>query len=217
MKKICLLLLTIAIASTLHAQFTKGDRYITGTAGLGFNQADLSNGDSKSIAVNLSPAIMKFKTDRRAMGFNLNLQLAHQKYNPNPGTLNDDRQYTVGAGIFKLNVLPLGKGLFLSAQHGLQAGYTWGKTVSTSIPFQTEIKNSGYNIGAYITPALGYKLSDRIIVGVNFSNLLYLNFNHTKIKYTATYSEERSGISFGSAINNNSIGQLGIQFGFKLK
>jgi len=221
MKKFTLLILLVPGFYFTHAQFAKGDRYLGGSATIYYNHEEFTPNDKrKSIGFNLAPSFMKFRSEKFALGFKVSGNYDNTR-NENTGGSISGNSYGFGGGIFGLHVLPIGKGFFLSAETGINAGYAWGKTDNRPVTNVLH-KGSEINFAAYVIPAFGYKLSNRLIVGLNFSNLLRIGFSNSQSEITnfssgTTHTTSRGGINIASNFNNTSVGNLGITFGWKLK
>lgn len=220
MRKLSFLMVLLGLVTVANAQFSAGDRYLRGSFSANYNKEEVSqNIGTESWGFNLAPSFMKFKTERRATGFRL---LTSRQYTNNYNATSNakNNNTAVGAGVFLFNVLPISKNFFLSAETGLDATYGWGKQTNSSVPmYKAEITE--FNIAASVTPSVGYKLTNRLIVGLNFSNLLRVGYQTRKTEQTnaggGNSVSKTKGLSLFSSLNNTNIGNLGISFGWKLK
>lgn len=220
MKKFTLLMLMVVGGYFTQAQYAKGDRYLGGSASIYHSKEEFGNDKRRSIGFNIAPSFMKFKTEKFALGFKVSGIYDNTKNESVAGTVSGN-SYGIGAGIFGFHVLPIGKGFFLAAETGINGGYIKGKTDNRPVN-NIMFEASEVNVAGYITPSLGYKITNRLIVGVNFANLLRLGYSSGKQEITnfatnTTTTAKRSGINLTSNFNNTSVGQLGITFGLKLK
>ena len=225
MKKFTLFALAIFAVSLVQAQFVKGDRYLGGTASIYYTNEETSPNNSptnerRSIGFNLAPSFMKFKTEKFALGFKVSGIYDNTKTKNLAGTVTGN-SYGFGAGIFGFHVIPIGKGFFLAAETGVGGDYVQGKTDYRPVS-DTRFEGSEFNIAAYVTPSFSYKITNKLIVGVNFANLLRIGYSNHKEETTHFTTNtittiKRSGFNIASNFNNTSVGQLGITFGLKLK
>jgi hypothetical protein len=218
MKKLTLGALAILFIATADAQFNTGDRYLTGYVDAGAGTQKINTTKTKTYGLTLAPAISKFKTPNKANGFKILLGFQHSKSDDAFNVSTGD-QYSVSAGMFSQRYFTIGKNFYLMLEKGIDAGYTYLRSRSPSAPNYKSDRH-GYGIGVYLTPGMGYKLTDRLIIGLNFSNLARLGYSFYKYEVAnlvGTTTSESSQFNFSSSVNNTSVGNLGITFGWKLK
>ena len=219
MTEISLIAMALFTLSSVSAQFVSGDKYLTGT--IGFNSSKITsdpNAEVKSSGFEFSPAFIRFRSDNKAIGFRLLSGYSHAE--TSSGTNHEDsKHYNIGAGIFAQRYFSLGNRFYFLVEPGISLAY--GSTKNTQSAFAvTTTENKIYGARVYITPAIGYKLTNRLIMNLNFTNMLALSYTHQKseTKVANTTSASRSNAyAFQSSLNNTSVGNLGITFGYRLK
>jgi hypothetical protein len=211
------LLLCILVAS---AQFSPGDKYLTGTVSFSTSKTEFGPGnEEKNLGISFSPSILKFKSDRKATGFRLLSNYSEHK-EISSSNLNKTDQLTAGAGVFCQRIFPLGKGFYFFTEKGVTASILWSKNTQSAFA-NTSSKTTGFTGSVYITPGFGYKLTDRLLMNLNLNNLLSLNYTHQKNEATVSGSTTTTGksssLNLSSSLNNNVLSNVGITFGWKLK
>jgi hypothetical protein len=217
MKKFTLVVTALLFFVASEAQFSKGDRYLSGSFSFSHSKNESSATYAlHSFSIGLSPSIMKFKSPKKTVGFRI-----AAKYDESTTSLPTQTtdQVMVGAGVFAQHILPLGKGFYLYAERGLDLSYTWANTrepSSTAIEYAVKY----YSGSLSVTPGVGYKLTDRLIINLNFRNVLNLNYSyyHQQMKSSGSASTTNGhNFNLNSSLNNTTLGDLAITFGWKLK
>ncbi|HEX6914437.1 MAG TPA: hypothetical protein VF145_04310 [Chitinophagaceae bacterium] len=220
MKQILLMLPVFAFVTSARAQFTKGDRYLGGYASFNYSNDDLntSNGQ-KNFYIAFSPSFTRFKTDRKATGFRFTLGYENNKTKFTFGEQKRE-DWLAQAGLFGLRIFPLGKGFYLSTEAGGNIGYRNSNNTTVAAPGDRDKRNE-YNVNGYFTPGLGYKLTDRLVLGVNLNSVVGIGYSHVESRYTnpsgVTTKQQADRLSLFSSLNNTTVGQLGFSFMWKLR
>ncbi len=219
MKKFTFFVFATLVVSAINAQFKAGETYLTGSVSLNSDKTTSpSSPDIKSFGFEFSPAFIKFNTDKKATGFRF--ISGYSKSNTTFGiTLQEAKQYTIGAGIFAHQYYSLGNNFYFLLEPGASFTYGSGKNVTTSVSTVTTTENKIYGVRAYLTPGIGYKLTDRFFMNLNFNNILALSYIHQDSKTTVmnnTTTSKSNSFGFQSSLNNTSVGNLGITFGWRL-
>jgi hypothetical protein len=204
--------------SVANAQFSAGDKYLSGSFSAGWAKNTPSNNEQKQFNLAFSPAFTKFKTDKKATGFRI-LTMYGESKSTNGVNTQKLNQYGLGAGVFSQNYFPLGKGFYFFAEKGIEATYANAKVTQSSLP-SNEVLTQGYSASIYLKPGIGYKLTNRLLLNLEFANILNLTYGHSKTENTvgATKTvDKNTSLNFGSSLNNISLGDLGITFAWKLK
>jgi hypothetical protein len=113
---------------------------------------------------------------------------------------------------------PLGKNFYFSLEKGVLGDVSWGKNINSSVP-DTRSKFDGYSLTAYLTPAIGYKLTNRLIASISLNDIVELGYNHQKDENTVsgvTTVTKTNGFSLGSSLATGPIGNLGFTLGWKI-
>ncbi len=218
MKKFTLIVFSVLMISVTNAQFSAGDKYLSGSFSTGWSKNNPSNNEQKQFNIAFSPAFTKFKTDKRASGFRL-LTMYGESKSISGSNIQKTNQYGLGAGVFGQNYFSLGKGFYFFAEKGIRASYSHSK-VSQSAFASNVIVTQGYSASIYLKPGVGYKLTDRLLLNLEFGDILKLGYGHSKTENTtgATKTvDKNTSINLGSSLNNMSLGDLGITFAWKLK
>jgi hypothetical protein len=215
MKKFTLYALSVLLVGTTNAQFTKGEKYLSGFFSGSLQENDLNdNNGVESFNLFLSPSFHKFKTDKKASGFKILIGFNQFIYYNSP-TITRQRMGTVGAGLFSQNYVNLNKDFYLVLEKGFSGAISFGNNKTLTVPTSSYDLTS-YNVNLYLTPGIGYKLTDRLIIGLNFSNALSLSYTHSVTEYPSGKSRT-DALNFLSSLNNTSLGSVGINFGWRLK
>lgn len=220
MRKLTLAALLVIFAAAANAQFTKGDKYLGGSFQFKITDQDVSdNSSTDDLSIFISPSFTKFKSDRRATGFRLITGYQYNKNN-NGGVHSEFSGWHLGAGIFAQRYLLLGKGFFLAGEYGANLATFMGQTEFTIPTPPITIDVDTYTLSLYFTPHLGYKLSERLLIGLNFSNIAAIDVVHHRYKNqssTGTSRFKNTSMNLSSSLNNTSLGNLAINFAWKLR
>lgn len=219
MKKFTLIILALFVLSSISAQFTAGDKYLTGTIGFNSNKTTSgANSEIKGFGLEFSPAFIKFRTENKTIGFRLLSGYSHAE--TTSGTNHEDsKQYNIGAGVFVQRYFSLGNKFYFLLEPGISLAYGSTKNVHSAFAVTT-MESKMYGARAYLTPGIGYKLTDRFIMNLNFANVVALSYTHQKSETTVannTSGSKSNSFGFQSSLNNTSVGNLGITFGWGLK
>ncbi len=221
MKILCILVVTLFLTTHLGAQFTSGDLYIQDS--ISFTTGKFkgpAGSETKAFGIGFSPALIKFKTDTKAIGFRLNVNFSKEK--AIAGTaISEVKRGAAGIGAFTHKYYPITGKLYFYTEQGLSVGYTEleSKSYSAGLPNSFTLHEwHGYNGMAYLSPAIGCKLTSRFIVNLVASNILTLQYLHQTEKFS-TSGVERKGdqFQFSSSLSGNWLGSLGVSFGWKLR
>jgi len=221
MKIICILVVTLFSTTHLGAQFTSGDLYIQDSLSFTTGKFKGSAGsETKAFGIGFSPALIKFKTDTKAIGLRLNVNFYKQK--AIAGTsISEVKRWGAGIGAFTHKYYPLTAKLYFYTEQGLSLAYSEFETKSYSAALPTSFTLNEWNSYSgmlYLSPGIGYKLTSRFIVNLVASNILTLQYLHQTEKFS-TSGVERMGnqFQFSSSLSRNWLGSIGISFGWKLR
>ena len=215
MKQLTLSAITMLLFTVANAQFTIGEKYLSGAIAGHLADLDLNDNDGvESYSIHFSPAIHTFRSDKKAFGIKALLGYQYGK-SSTPTAVTKHRQGTIGAGLFWQNYINLNKGFYLVMEKGFNGAFISGSDDVISGPV-SDADITAYNINLYLTPGIGYKLTNRLIVGLNLNNILAIGYTHS-VNKTATSKSKSDALSVFSGLNNTNLGSVGINFGWKLK
>lgn len=219
MKKFNFFMLTFIIISVANAQFKAGDRYLSGSFSFNGGKSEQSSSyNTKQFNIGFSPSFTKFKTDKKASGFKLFAGYGENKNISGSNTQSTD-QVNLGAGIFSQNYFSLGNNFYFFLEKGISTGYSWSKTKESAFA-TNKVISTGYSATLYLKPGVGYKLTDRLIVNLNFMDFAALTYGHSNTETTTgttTTTMKNNSFGLSSGLSNVSLGDLGITFGWRLK
>jgi len=216
MKTLYLILASSFFISISQAQFTKGDKLLGGSFGIGYGSSKTGDADKntqKGFSIGLSPSYAWFTSSTTALGFKLNGSYGHSK---SDGTLptSSGHSSAYGGSLFFQKYKNLDSRLSLYAEFGASGSYS-SSTSKTLYSGQTsESKGSSWNAGVYVTPGILYKLTQRLLLDVSLNSLLSFNYGKGKSSDQNGNSYKSSGFSIGSSFNNSSTA-TGVGVGFK--
>ena len=198
-----------------QAQFVKGDKYLSGSFSGHMNDQDINDQDGvESYSINFAPSFYRFKTDKKATGFKILLGFNYSKQFTPSNTMRS-RYGNIGAGLFSQNYFGLGKGFFMVIEKGVNGTFSLGSNDILSMPTSNS-DFTAYSVNLYLTPGVGYKLTDRLLVGLNLNSILSIGYAHTVIKSSSS-TVKNDALNISSGLNNTSVGNVGITFGWKIK
>lgn len=111
------------------------------------------------------------------------------------------KSYNVGIGAAQIRIFPLGKAFYFSTEYGFNALYVFGEESyegSGTLPAGATVK--GYNLQAVLRPELGYRLTDRLLVGINLNDLLQLGFQQVSRETANVGAETQTVLYLNSAL-----------------
>jgi hypothetical protein len=214
MKKITLFAFAFFVCTIANAQFSKGEKYLSGSFSGQVNDYDLNDhAGTDSYSISFAPAFSRFVSAKKAVGLKIMAAYQYSKaYNPD---ITTQRSTQFGLGIFSQNYLNLNKGFYLLLEKGISGIVGLGSNDIANNPAASSDLTQ-YSLGIYLAPGIGYKLSDRLIIGLNLGSIISANYTHSKIKYP-NYSAKNDALQVFSSLNNINLGSVGITFGWKLK
>lgn len=189
-----------------------------GSMNLYVSDLDVNNSDIEAFTVSLAPTLTRFKSERKASGFNVSAGYSTSTTGTS-GNISEYSRWEFGAGLFWQRYLLLGKGFYLFGEYGFNASYVTGWQNYNTFPVNTsDFKR--YGAAAYLTPGFGYKLSNRLLLGLQFSHIGLIHFTHERSEDEnggVRTTNRRNNFGLSSSVNTNSLGNLGINFAWKLK
>jgi len=221
MQKLTCIVIGIILFSSARAQFNPGEKYLSGTFNIGYNNREQGGEDYHSFSFYFSPSFSKFKTAKKATGFRVLFTLLDNKSWSGSVTTNTTNS-SLGLGVFNQHILPLGGRFYLSLENGINATYINGEVDYSSaltIPLPPPANSHGYTINAYLTPEAGVKLSNRWVAAINFNNILQVGFQRVRqesINGIANSGYKETTVYLNSGISDRAVGQLGVRFAWRL-
>lgn len=212
MKK-CYLLLVLFIGTiAAKAQFTKGYKMLSGNLQFYHNseryelasQNDWKNRQGNTgfeIGYNVFKSEQVF--DRYGIFINRMYNKSEIGINPN--------QYSntiTGFGYTRIRLFPFVGKLKLAVGVGAQASVNLIRTESAGI----KSNGMGFGVTGGITPGILYPLNNRILLSMQFNNLLNVYYNYTQTGRTSTTinDEVRHSVGFSAGTNAGTLSSFGL-------
>lgn len=224
MKNLLLLTAFLCLAFFADAQFTTGQKLISGQFGITLNESDINSipgVSGNNTFVSFSPSFAKFKSPTVLSGAGISYY--YSRYHSGIGSGAAERiQPTHFFGIFvnRTKLEPLAKKFF----------FTYTGTAGVNVSFSRDRYASGLRArdqdiyGASVTAGMGllYQLHPRFLVTWEFSNLISLNYNHAReTSYnpsnTPAYQNISNSISLSGNLANFTLGYVMVGVKYMLK
>ena len=206
--KAVLFCLPLLLVISVHAQFTTGQKLITG--GVNFGNTNYNYGDSSkqnSLAAGLNFSLGKFISPLHSIGFGLNYSLNNYTQKQ-PGAANYSNQMNyLGASFFSQYYFPLSKQFYAFLQWNSTAGINFGSVTGFSNNFK------GYSIATGLNPGLSYKLNKRFLFNASLTNLISLSYTHSKNNPSVMSGNGvMNSFTLSSSLNSGSVSNIGLGF-----
>lgn len=200
-------LLPLSLAATLlslsaSAQLTKGHKLLGGSINGYTNTIENSNGgDFKHKFVSVSPSLGFFVADNKVVG----ALLGYSHLNSN-GTKGN--AYTAGG--FYRQYLPLNQKFYLFGEAALNLS-TGKDDQPANAQGISEVRRQ--SIATYLTPGIAFAASRRFMIEATVNNLVGINYQRTKTKYSGSNTTDR-GNSF--SLSSNVASNTPVSVGFRI-
>jgi hypothetical protein len=227
MKKIFTLICLIYLIPTLvRSQFEPGQKVIGGNIGFStFKDESLYNNflTTNYSNVSINPSISTFKKPNVLRGVGLSYAYSYRKEEssnlPQTSTTTNN---SIGIDLFSQRFFLLTSNLFFTVRTSGSILYFSGKQRTSINSTRLETKNNGFGLGVNLAPGITYKLTQRLLFDAYLTNLLSVNYTHTKARHNnTTATSERKGksnsFSLSSSLSNTSLGNVGLGFRWLLK
>lgn len=214
MKRQLLFAALLVIGFNASAQFTKGEKVLSGNLSFSTNKTTNTTGSvSQTNSGNnffLNTGIGWVKSEKRISGFRVGYYNGLLKSN---GGLAKSANNSFLVGVFNQNTKPFSKSLFGFVETNLNGVYNWGKYTDAS----SSINNAsfkGYGANANASIGIGYRVTKYLIADATLSNLLSINYNQSEPdnSSTATTSSKSSGFSVSTGLSSLSLNSVAIGF-----
>lgn len=218
--KIHLIIATLLfIGLNASAQFTKGEKILSGNISFNANKNTYNNGTSvqenSTSSFGFNTSIGWVKSEKRISGFRVGYYNSLAKSN-NGYDKTTNNGITVG--IFNQHIKNFNKNIFGFLETSVAGGYNWGKytnLASTTPDFSTD----GYNIGGNVKLGIGYRITKHLIADATLTNLLGINYSHTNPEdNTIVFQSSKSdNFSISTGLSSFSLNNVAIGFRWLFK
>jgi hypothetical protein len=212
MKK-CYLLVGLLIGTIgVQAQFSKGQKMLSGN--IQFNHSsqryELTNQNdwkSRQGGAGLEIGYNIFRSEQMFDRYSL---FIGQQYNSSESGINPNKYNStiIGVAYTRTRLFPFVGKLKLTLGTGVQLSFNTIHTESAGI------KGNGFGMGITggVTPGIVYPLNNRILLSMQFNNLLSVYYNYTKTGRTsATVNDEiRHSVGFSAGTNAGTLSSFGL-------
>jgi len=211
--KTILICLPLLLSITVHAQFTTGQKLLSG--GINFGNTSYNYGDTtrqNSLSAGLSFSLGKFISPLHSIGFGLSYSLNNYTQKQ-PGLANySSTMNYLGASFFSQYYFPIAKQFYAFLQWNSTAGINFGNTTGYSNNFK------GYSIATGLNPGLSYKLNKRFLFNASLNNLVSLGYSHSKNNLNVMSGNGvMNSFTLSSSLNSGSLGNIGLGFVYLIK
>ncbi len=180
MHKLLLPFIVFFSSLSVHAQFSKGTKMLSGSLYLNQNKqvntlAGNINQNSRYGISNLNFGVSVFDDARSFSTFSLlyTRQESKNDFGINPSNAINQ---AAGLGYSYTQLFPLINKLSVSLSTGGSVLMNFNKTFGSA----GTVKSNGYQITAGVSPGLLYQMKPRLLLQAQFSNLLAINYSYLK-------------------------------------
>lgn len=213
MKRQLLFAVLLIIGFNASAQFTKGEKVLSGN--LSFSTSQITNTSGTVSQTNngtnflLNTGIGWVKSEKRISGFRLGYNNGTIKGN---GGSSKSANNFLSVGVFNQNIKPFNKSLFGFVETNLNGIHSWGKY--TDANSSNNLSYKGYGAYANASIGLGYRVTKHLIADATLSNLLSISYGQSEPNNssTATTSSKSSGFGISTGLSSFSLNSVAIGF-----
>lgn len=213
MKKQFLFAALLIISFNASAQFTKGEKVLSGNLSFSAYKSVNTSNNSTSEEINstrtsLNTSIGWVKSEKRIIGFRVSYSNNVSKFNSGETKTSGN---TINLGIFNQRIKSFNQNFFGFFESNLNGSYSWNKYASSVV---NGVINQGYGINANGSIGLGYKITKNIIADATLNNLITINYNHTNpINTSATTSINKiDDFTISTGLSSLSLNSIAIGF-----
>jgi hypothetical protein len=213
MKRQLLFAALLVIGFNASAQFTKGEKVLSGN--LSFNAYKSVNTSNNSASQEINSTRTSFntnigwvKSEKRIKGFRVSYSNNVSKFNSGETKTTGN---TINLGIFNQRIKSFNQNFFGFFESNLNGSYSWNKYASSVV---NGVINHGYGINANGSIGLGYRITKNIIADATLNNLITINYNHTNpINTSATTSINKiDEFTISTGLSSLSLNSVAIGF-----
>lgn len=207
MKRQLLFVALLVIGFNTSAQFTKGEKVLSGNLGFSSNKTGTTVPANTSFSI--SSGLGWVKSGKKIAG--IRASFYGSSYN---NTLTS--AYTsngVGLGVFNQHIKNINKDFFGFFETSLSGSYYWGKydnALSTN-PAVPNYKTNTYNLFANGNIGIGYRLNKFLIADMTLTNVFQIMYAHNEKKYD-TYNDISSTVNITTGLTSFNLNNIAIGF-----
>jgi len=203
-KKILLIVIICTVFTAVDAQIKKGSLLLGGQLGVtSLSTKSVNSGDQKNSYVNIT--VSAGKTIRENLLLGVSLLYSYNSTGANLPYTQQQNGY--GAGVFVRKYKTLGKGFYLFGQGSVNGQYNTGRYRNYYNVPNYDNDTKGYDLAASFYPGVSYAISHHFQIETGFSNLIYIDYNHSKMTaFSGSFPSPSTTSSFtaGSSLSNYS-------------
>ena len=215
MKRHLLFATFVILVFSASAQFTKGEKVLSGNISFNTNKNSNNNGlvvqENNNTNFYVSTSIGWVKSEKRISGFKVGY---YNAITNNNNGVDNTKNNSINVGIFNQHIKSFNKNLFGFLETNLNGGYSWGNyTPMSSTTGGYKIK--GYNIGTNANIGIGYRITKHLIADATLTNFLAINYNHSGPETNSTSIQSSKNSNFNISTGLTSFNLNNITIGFR--
>lgn len=220
-----LLLFTTFLCSVFfaNAQFTTGQKLISGHLGFGFSNTKITNNpgvSNKNTVFSFSPAFSRFKSPNVMTGIGLRYQ-----YNGYHGMIGDpvnefrQNQHAFALFVNRTKLEPLAKKFYFTYTGEVNANYQVNHP--NTRPLNPVNWYDIYGVSASGSIGLLYELNQRFLLSFELSNLVSISYHHTieqgKTQTTTVFKNTSDNFGFSANLSGFNLASVDVGVKYLLK
>jgi hypothetical protein len=219
MKKQLLIAILVFIGLNASAQFTKGEKVLSGNISFNTNKNTNNNGvsilENSASSFGLNTGIGWVKSEKRISGFRVGYYNSMSKAN---NGLDKNTLNSINIGLFNQYIKSYNKNFFGFLETNLNGGINWGKYTnfaSTTGGYKTK----GYNINTNANIGVGYRITKHLIADATLTNLLGISYSHSgpESNSTVLQTSKSDNLSISTGLSSFSLNNVAIGFRWVFK
>ena len=215
MKRQLLITTLLFIGLNASAQFTKGEKVLSGNISFNSNKNINNNGTSiqenSASSFGLNTSIGWVKSEKRISGFKIGYYNSLSKAN---NGLDKTTNNSINLGVFNQHIKSFNKDFFGFLETTLNGGLNWGEYTnfaSTTGGFKTK----GYNINTNANIGIGYRITKHLIADAILTNLLAISYSHSGPESISTVVQSSKNDNFSISTGLSSLSLNSVAIGFR--
>ena len=215
MKRHLLFAMFVVLVFNASAQFTKGEKILSGNIGFNTNKNSNNNGivvlENNNTNFYVGASIGWVKTEKRISGFKIGY---YNALTNNNNGFDKTTNNSITVGIFNQYIKSFNKNLFGFLETNLNGGYTWGNytpMLSTTGGYKTK----GYNISTNTNIGIGYRITEHLIADATLTNLLAMSYSYSGGETNTLPLQNSKNSNFNISTGLTSFNLNNINFGFR--
>jgi hypothetical protein len=216
MKRQLLFVALLVIGFNASAQFTKGEKVLSGNISFNTNKNVSTSGTTLQeysvTSFSLNTGIGWVKSEKRISGLRIGYYNGFSKNAiTSQSTLSNN---TITLGVFNQNIKSFNQHLFGFFETNLNSGYSW-REFKDANSTTSNFDYKSYAVAANANIGLGYRITKHLIADATLSNLLSISYSHSDPANSSTSSTNNKSDNFSISTGLSSLSLNSVAIGFR--